>query len=72
MLLLLDFLDDPVHAGVGGLQPVAIQRTLSLIDQQLEVVGRSVTIPCDATGHRRDRGGSDGPERSATAPRSAR
>ena len=50
MLLLLDFLDDPVHAGVGGLQPVAMQRTLSLIDQQLEVVGRSVTIPCDGTG----------------------
>ncbi len=50
MLLLLDFLDDPVHAGVGGLQPVAMERTLSLIDQQLEVVGRSVTIPCDTTG----------------------
>ena len=27
MLLLLNFLDDPFHGGVGGLQPVAMERT---------------------------------------------
>jgi hypothetical protein len=50
MLLLLKFLDDPVHAGVGGLQPVAMERTLLLVDQALTVIGRDVTIPCDAAG----------------------
>ena len=39
MLLLLHFLDDPFHGGVGGLQPTAMERTEQLIDQQL--AGRS-------------------------------
>ncbi len=51
MLLLLNFFDDPVHAGVGGLQPNAMERTLVLIDQQLEVIGGDVTIPCDDAGN---------------------
>ena len=51
MLLLLNFLDDPVHEGVGGLQPTAMERTELLIDQQLEVVGADVTIPCDDAGN---------------------
>jgi amino acid transporter len=50
MLLLLRFLDDPVHSGVGGLQPDAMRRTLQLIEQELEVVGDGVVIPCDASG----------------------
>jgi amino acid transporter len=50
MLLLLSFLDDPVHAGVGGLQPDAMERTLVLIDQQLDVAGSDVTVPCDDSG----------------------
>ena len=39
MLLLLAFLDDPFRGGVGGLQPVAMERTVLLIDQQLAVIG---------------------------------
>ena len=50
MLLLLGFLDDPFHSGVGGLQPEAMERTELLIDQQLDVIGGDVTIPCDADG----------------------
>jgi amino acid transporter len=50
MLLLLNFLDDPVNPGIGGLQPVAMERTLMIIDQQLEVIGQDVTIPCNASG----------------------
>ncbi len=50
MLLLLGFLDDPFHSGVGGLQPEAMERTELLIDQQLDVIGGDVTIPCDAEG----------------------
>ena len=51
MLLLLNFFDDPVHGGVGGLQPNAMERTLVLIDQQLAVIGGDVTIPCDDSGN---------------------
>jgi amino acid transporter len=50
MLLLLNFLDDPVHAGVGGLQPAAMERALRLIDMQLDIIGVDVTIPCDDSG----------------------
>ena len=32
-LLLLWFLDNPYHAGVGGLPPTAMERTLELLDQ---------------------------------------
>ena len=39
MLLLLHFLDDPYHGGLGGLQPTAMERTEQLIDQQLAVIG---------------------------------
>jgi hypothetical protein len=51
MLLLLAFLDDPFRGDIGGLQPVAMERTEQLIDQQLAVIGADVTIPCDASGN---------------------
>ena len=35
MLLLLNFLDEPFRGDVGGLKPVAMERTELLIDQQL-------------------------------------
>jgi hypothetical protein len=50
MLLLLRFLDDPFHEGVGGLQPVAMQRAEQIIDQQLAVIGGDLAIPCDEDG----------------------
>jgi hypothetical protein len=52
MLLLLGFLDHPVHGGVGGLRPVAMERTLQVIDQELDVVGHDAPLPCDARGVR--------------------
>lgn len=53
-LLLLWFMDNPYHGGVGGLQPVAMERTLGIMQQELAVVG-GVTPPCDASGVARDR-----------------
>ena len=50
MLLLLRFLDDPIHDGVGGLQPTAMERVEHLIAQELEVIGGDVKIPCDDAG----------------------
>ena len=63
MLLLIQFLDSPFHDGVGGVRPVAMERTLRIIDEALQAVERSASqLPCDAqrepdlvTGtHRRD------------------
>ena len=50
MLILLQFLDDPFHGGVGSLQPDAMERTLLVIDQELEAVDQIDTLPCDARG----------------------
>jgi Protein of unknown function (DUF4239) len=53
MLILLQFLDDPFHGGVGTLQPVAMERTLVIIDEEMEVAGIDETLPCDARGNPR-------------------
>jgi amino acid transporter len=50
MLLLLNALDHPYNEGVGGLEPVAMERSLRLTEQALAEVGTDVTIPCDADG----------------------
>jgi hypothetical protein len=49
-LVLLWFLDNPYHEGPGGLGPVAMGRTLRVMDKELEIVGRRIVIPCDAHG----------------------
>jgi hypothetical protein len=54
MLLLLQFLNDPFHDGIGGLRPVAMERTLKIIDQQLTASGLHVDPPCDARGNALD------------------
>jgi hypothetical protein len=51
-LLLLWFLDNPYHSGIGGLRPVAMTRTLSTLKQEAAIVGGLGTIPCDAAGAR--------------------
>ena len=50
MLLLLNFLDNPFHSGVGSLKPVAMERSLRLVDEALSAVDGDVRIPCDAEG----------------------
>jgi hypothetical protein len=49
-LLLLWFLDNPFHEGPGGLQPVAMERTLDQIDIAAEAAGVTFRIPCDDDG----------------------
>jgi hypothetical protein len=51
MLLLLTFLDHPVRHGIGGLRPVAMERTLEIIDQELPIVGHDEPPPCDTRGN---------------------
>jgi hypothetical protein len=50
LMLLLRGLDAPFHDGVGGLQPVAMERSLRTIDEALSSVGDQVRLPCDAVG----------------------
>ncbi len=50
LLTLLQALDNPFHEGVGGLDPVAMERSLRIVDEALAAVGRPVPIPCDANG----------------------
>ena len=50
MLLLIRFLDSPFHAGVGGVRPVAMERTLGLINEGLRATGIDFTPPCDERG----------------------
>ena len=52
-LLLLWFMDNPYHEGVGGLQPVAMERALTIMQEQLAVVG-GATPPCDEMGVARE------------------
>jgi hypothetical protein len=51
-LLLLLFLDNPYHGGVGGLRPIAMERALRIVDQEVGLVG-GVSTPCDAAGESR-------------------
>jgi hypothetical protein len=53
LLLLLVFFDHPHGGGLGKLEPTAMERSLRLIDAQLEVTGQNVTPPCDEDGRPR-------------------
>jgi hypothetical protein len=53
LLLLLWFFDNPYHSGVGGLKPVAMERSLALLRQEASLVGGLGGLPCDASGGRR-------------------
>ncbi len=50
MMLLLSSLDNPFHSGVGGLRPVAMERTLRITDEALRSIRADVRIPCDERG----------------------
>jgi hypothetical protein len=50
MLLLIQFLDSPFKDGVGGIQPVAMERMLRTFDEALAAVDRAPEPPCDERG----------------------
>jgi hypothetical protein len=53
LLLLLQFLDNPFHKGIGGLRPVAMERTLKIVDQEIQGGIGSLPLPCDQAGNER-------------------
>jgi hypothetical protein len=50
LLLLLVFLDEPYGDGLGALEPDAMERALRIIDQEMEITGTTVELPCDRDG----------------------
>ena len=42
-------LDNPFRPGIGGLKPVAMERTLEIMDEILPIIG-GVDPPCDELG----------------------
>jgi len=48
-LLLINVLDNPFRPGVGGLKPVAMERTLEIMDEVLPLIG-GADPPCDDLG----------------------
>lgn len=49
-LLVLRVLDNPFQPGVGGLRPVAMERTLDIIDEAADALDLTEPLPCDAEG----------------------
>jgi hypothetical protein len=49
-LFLIRFLNNPLQAGYGALQPVAMERTLGLLARERGLVGQSGPRPCDERG----------------------
>ena len=49
-LLVIRFLDDPYRGGLGTLHPVAMERTLRILEQERAVIGDSTPVPCDENG----------------------
>jgi hypothetical protein len=50
LLLLLVFFDHPHGDGVGRLQPTAMERSLRLIEAQVEAAQLDLEVPCDGRG----------------------
>jgi len=50
LLPLLTSLNNPFDAGVGGLRPVAMERTSQIIEEELPIVGLAGPLPCDERG----------------------
>jgi hypothetical protein len=49
-LLVIRFLDDPYRGGLGSLKPVAMERTLRILDHERGVIDDSSPLPCDKRG----------------------
>ena len=49
-LLAIQALDNPYKPGVGAIEPVAMERSLRILDQARTVLGDTAPLPCDARG----------------------
>jgi hypothetical protein len=51
-LLAINALDNPYREGVGQIKPVAMERSLRILDSERAVVHERAPLPCDARGAR--------------------
>ena len=49
-LLVLTALNRPYQQDIGGLRPVAMQRTLAILDEARTTLGVDDALPCDESG----------------------
>ena len=49
-LLAIQALDNPYRPGVGSLRPVAMERSLAILDQARAALKQTAAVPCDAQG----------------------
>jgi hypothetical protein len=49
-LLVLAALNRPYQQDIGGLRPVAMQRSLAILDEARATLGIDDPLPCDETG----------------------
>jgi hypothetical protein len=49
-LLVIHALDNPYRAGVGSLKPVAMERSLAILDQARSALNDRTPVPCDEQG----------------------
>ena len=49
-LLVVEFFDNPFDRGFGSLRPVAMERTLRILEEERLVVKETGPLPCDAAG----------------------
>ena len=49
-LLAIHALDNPYRPGVGSLRPVAMERSLAILDQARAALKQTAPVPCDAQG----------------------
>jgi uncharacterized membrane protein len=53
LMMLLVFFNRAHGEGIGRLQPTAMERTIRLIDTEVQLLGATVTPPCDDRGNAR-------------------
>jgi Protein of unknown function (DUF4239) len=49
-LLAIHVLDNPYRPGVGSLRPVAMERSLAILDEIRDALNQSAALPCDEKG----------------------
>ena len=49
-LLAINALDNPYRDGVGQIKPVAMERSLRILDRARAIVNDTAPLPCDARG----------------------
>ena len=50
-LLAINALDSPHGAALGRIKPVAMERSLKILDTERAVVNDTASLPCDARGN---------------------